>query len=42
MLMRCLNFNIGYDDGMDKMFLSDYEAAVASQGQPGSKYIFLL
>ena len=36
MVMRCLNFNIGYDDGQDKMFLSDYEAVVASQGKPGS------
>ena len=38
MIMKCLNFNIVYDDLMDKMFLSDYESVVANQDQPGSKF----
>ena len=40
MIMRCLYFNIQYDDTMDKMFYLDYETIVRNQSLPGSKSLF--
>ena len=37
LIMKCLNFNISYDDLNDQMFVSDYAMLLANQAEPGGK-----